>query len=397
MEEYDVIVVGAGPAGSIAAKTLAENGASVLVIERKQEIGPPKRCAEGLTDKTLNKLGIPPHPAWAPNKIYGAYIYSPKGTKIELRLEGETGYVLERKIFEKYLAAKAINAGAKYMIKTLAESVILENGQVVGVNLDSMGEKKSVSCKILIAADGVDSKIARSAGINTTNNPADYHAGFQYELAGVTCKDDVLHFFFGDNVAQKGYAWIFPKGNTLANVGLGILSKNSRDGSRAKDCLDGFIESHPQFFKDSCPVEINAGGIPVSGGLKNLVGDGILIVGDAAQHVHPVTGGGMTFAMMGAKLAAQTALEAIEKKDYSKKTLSSYEDAWEKEFGDKMRKLLRARKLLEKLSEDEMEKISTIFTGEELLRITRGEMSSVMPLIMKKAPKMAFLLRKLMD
>lgn len=392
----DVVVVGAGPAGSIAAKTLAEKGVSVICLDRKQEIGPPKRCAEGLTKETLDKLGIKPHPAWAVNLIEGFIVHSPKGKNIELTLPAHPGYVLERKIFEKYLAAAAINAGAKYMVKAHAESVIKKDGKVAGVLVNHMGDEKKIEAKIVIAADGVDSKIARSAGMKTTNKMTDYHSGFQYELAGLTCEEDRLHFFFGDSIAPKGYAWIFPKGNSLGNVGLGIMGSLSKDGGRARDYLDAFIENHPDFFKNTSPVEVNAGGIPVSGGLKELTSDGIMVVGDAAHHVHPITGGGMTFGMLGAQLAAEVAAEAIKANDYSRNALSEFDKRWSEKFGGKMEKLYRARRVFERLSEDDLEKLACIFSGEDIMRIANGDVKSIYPLLLKKAPKMLFLVKKLL-
>ena len=393
--KVDVVVVGAGPAGNIAAKTLAEKGVSVLVVERKQEIGPPKRCAEGLTKETLDELGIKPHPAWAVNRIDGCIVHSPKGREIELTLKGASGFVLERKIFEKYLAVEAIKAGARYLVKARADAVLKENGAVTGVVVNHFGVEKKISADIVIAADGVDSKIARAAGLATTNRMTDYHSGFQYEMAGVACKENMLNFFFGDAVAPKGYAWIFPKGNTLANVGLGIMGARSKEGARAKDYLDRFIENNPRFFKNASYVEVNAGGIPVSGGVTEIAGDGIMVVGDAAQHVHPVTGGGLTFGMLGAKMAAEVAAEAVKKGDFSKEMLSSYEHQFNMRFGEKIQKLLKARHLLEKLSDDELEKLAGIFTSEEILKITGGEMSSIYPTLLKKAPQMVFLLKKL--
>jgi digeranylgeranylglycerophospholipid reductase len=223
----------------------------------------------------------------------------------------------------------------------------------------------------------------------------DYHSGFQYELAGVSCRENMLHFFFGEKIAPKGYAWIFPKGNTLANVGLGIMGVHSKEGARAKDYIDRFIENNPRFFKNASPVEVNAGGIPVSGGVAEFVGDGIMLVGDAAQQVHPITGGGMTFGMLAAKMAAEVAAEAVKKGDYSKETLSAYQLQWNMKYGGKMEKLLKARRLLEKLTDDELEKLAGIFTSEEIFKITNGEMSSIYPSLIKKAPQMVFLLKKL--
>ena len=141
--EYDVVVVGAGPAGSTAARFAAENGASVLVIEKRQEIGAPKRCAEGLNREVLEGLGVPISEKYTTSNISGAILYSPKGKKVVLDKVGE-GFVLERKVFEKHLAALAIRKGAKYMVKTTVTDVLKDRGRVVGVKADFMGEEFKV-------------------------------------------------------------------------------------------------------------------------------------------------------------------------------------------------------------------------------------------------------------
>jgi len=138
--DVDVVVVGAGPAGSIAARVLAENKANVLVLEKRQEIGAPKRCAEGINLLGLQNVGVEPNPKWAVNEIYGAVLYSPSGKQVRLKNKKYLGYLLERKIFEKHLASHAIKKGAKYMVKTRALSAIKENGTVVGVRAEHMGE-----------------------------------------------------------------------------------------------------------------------------------------------------------------------------------------------------------------------------------------------------------------
>ena len=194
----DAVVVGAGPAGSIAARTLAKNGVDVIVVEKRQEIGAPKRCAEGIALRGLTRVGIKPDPRWAVNRITGAILYSPSGRELRVSTKDTEGYILERKIFEKYLAAEAIRSGARYMVKTRAISVIKDNGYVSGIHAEYMGEEFDIKSKLVIAADGVDSKIAKSAGIDTMNKLTDYHSGFQYEMANLNLKEhDRLHIYFG--------------------------------------------------------------------------------------------------------------------------------------------------------------------------------------------------------
>ena len=143
-KRYDVVIVGAGPAGSMAAKVIAGKKLSVLVIDKKQEIGTPKRCAEGLNKVGLIKAGLKPDPMWAVNKINGVVMHAPSGKTLSVVLEDMEGFILERKIFEKHLAADAIRAGAKYMIKTRALEVIKEDGFVKGVKAEYMGDEFNI-------------------------------------------------------------------------------------------------------------------------------------------------------------------------------------------------------------------------------------------------------------
>ncbi|MBU0762419.1 MAG: NAD(P)/FAD-dependent oxidoreductase, partial [Candidatus Altiarchaeota archaeon] len=189
-EHVDVVVVGAGPAGSVAALKLAEKGLKVLVLEKRQEIGAPKRCAEGISYEQLVKMEIKPNPKWAPQKIIGTILYTPKMKEVNVTLPGIMGYVLERKVFEKHLATMAINAGARYMVKTMVTDVIKEGNKVVGVTANHMGDEWKVFSKVVVAADGVDSMTAKKAGIDTLNHLRDYHSGFQYEMGGVKCDEE---------------------------------------------------------------------------------------------------------------------------------------------------------------------------------------------------------------
>ena len=141
MESYDVIIVGAGPGGSGAAKAAAEKGLRVLMVEKRQEIGSPKRCGEGLSKGSAEKMGIEPQPNWVRRSIKGATCYSPNGNFVRVDYkDGPEGWVIERKTFDKYLAELAVNAGAKVLAKTEVVELIKEDGVLSGVVLESEGK-----------------------------------------------------------------------------------------------------------------------------------------------------------------------------------------------------------------------------------------------------------------
>jgi digeranylgeranylglycerophospholipid reductase len=397
-QEYEAIVVGAGPAGSIAARILAENNIKTLVIEKKQEIGTPKRCAEGINSSALKRVGLTPDPRWAIRAINGTILYTPSGRPLRIVLDNKAGYILERKIFEKHLAIDAIRKGARYMVKTLAKGVIKEKGKACGIKAVHMGKELDIRSKLIIAADGVDSKIAKSAGLNTKNTPVDYHSGFQYEMAGLNLDEsNMMHIYFGNEVAPKGYVWIFPKEGDVANVGIGILAELSDRGDKAKDYLDRFIKHHPDIFKDASAIEINAGGVPVSSSMDFFVMDGLMITGDAAQQVNPIHGGGMSLAMNAAKIAAEVGANAIKEGDVSRERLCEYEKIWGETDGVRMRRLMKLRSFLEKLEDKDFERLTDILTGEDIIKLTEARYEFLTKLLVKKAPKMLPLARKFLS
>ena len=226
--EYDVIVVGAGPAGSIAAKTAAENGLDVLLIEKRQEIGDPVRCAEGVVKENLEEF-LEPDPIWICTEISGARLFAPDGPMLTLTDDRTIGYILERKLFDRALARSAAAAGAEVQVKAQATSLIKENGLVHGIKGKRMGDDFEAMAKVVVGADGIESRIGRWAGIDTTLKLKDVGSCAQFLVTGIDVETLYCDFYPGNAIAPGGYAWVFPKGKGEANVGLGIL------GSRLKD------------------------------------------------------------------------------------------------------------------------------------------------------------------
>jgi len=387
----DVVVVGAGPAGSLCAKYLAQSGVDVLVVEKKQEIGVPKRCAEAVDFSVFEKVGVEPHPLWLIRRIRSAVLHAPNENcaKFEARTQMESGGIIERKVFEKHLAKDAILAGAEYWLKATALRVLKANDFVHGVVVEHMGIEKKIMAKITVAADGVDSKIAKSAGLDTVNTLKNYMSCFQYEMAGLNNIDEeAIHLYYGNTTAPGGYLWIFPKGNGLANVGVGVNVLKSPDRS-AKHHLDSFIERLPPIFKEASAVEINSGGVPVHQTLETFAINGLMIIGDAAQFVNPVTGGGIDLAMLSGKLAAEVAVESLHKNGVSRKNLSIYQNRWELLFGKQLKKMQWLQKFMENLSDDDFNKLADILTSNVLQDLAEGRFAGFVKLVLKKMPSLA--------
>lgn len=395
--QVDVLVVGLGPGGLIALREFAKQGFTCLGIDRKQELGWPKRCAEGVSDEGLAYCGVKPDPAWAYGRIEGAALYSPSGKRVVLEDESTYGWVVERKIFEKHLARDAILAGGKIMVKTQAVALLKDKaGAVAGVRAEFMGTQFDVRAKLTIGADGIDSFIGKWSGLKTLNRVRDYHAGFQYEMVGVEGVEwNWLHLYFGEDVAPKGYVWIFPKGPNVANVGIGILAKESEWGNRAQDYLDRWIERNPQHFQKASITEINGSGIPVSSRVPEPVDAGVMLVGDAAQLVNPIHGGGIIIAMRAALIAARVGAEALRKGDVSKAALQPYvTEYWTKDEGAVTEKLLKMRYFMENLTDKDFDRLADILDGKTVMEVANARFPTFVKLLLKHFPTLAPLVRK---
>ncbi|GAB4312110.1 MAG: NAD(P)/FAD-dependent oxidoreductase [Methanobacteriaceae archaeon] len=390
--DTDVLVIGAGPAGSTAAKHAALNGAKVILIDKKSEIGTPKRCAEGVSKEGLAKLGIEPNPRWVAKELSGVRLVSPNGTDVVLDDDKvklpESGYILERKVFDKHMAMDAARAGAEILVKTIATGLERENGKVL-VDVESMDEKFQIRAKIVIGADGPESRVGRWAGLKTSIKPKNMESCAQFEMANLKMAyPDCIDFYFG-SVAPGGYAWIFPKGDDIANVGLGILT--TKTDKTAYQHLLEFVKNNPA-TKNAQPVELNIGGDPVGGMLKDIIADNVMIVGDAASMVNPLTGGGIISGMIGGMIAGQIAGAAIQEEDYSKKRLKEYKDKAQEEIGDSFKKYLKAKDYLLSLSDEELDSIADAFQDAEFDSINTAEL---IKLLIKVSPKALLKLGKL--
>ncbi len=398
MEEFDVIIAGGGPAGLRTAIKAAEKKLKVLLLEKDQEIGSPVRCGEGLGIGWFKRLEIEPKPEFAVHPIFGAVLYSPLGKELVVRFDKVSGYIIERRMFEKHLAREAASKGAKIIAKSTVLDVLKEGEQITGVKALIDGKEKEFKSKIVVAADGVESTVARKAGLNTTNNLYHVDSGYQYEMAGVDFKHpDLISLYFTTEFAPRGYVWIFPKGEIegkkYANIGVGILGSDTKT---AKKYLDSWLETQP-LLKNGSKIIVNAGCIPVGGFLDKMTLNGLIAVGDAAHQVNPIHGGGMGIAMEAADIAVEVIFEAIQKNDLSDKFLSQYTEKWYKKRGNKLKNLLKKRKMLEEISDKDFEVLVDSLSGEEVLKLAEGDMIESAKIVTKKLiknPKLATLMLK---
>ncbi len=350
----------------MAARSAAEK-CDVLLIEKRQEIGAPVRCAEGVLKSAFLDL-VQPDKKWISSYIRGYRIFAPDGTTLEVSAEAmgvddDLAYILERKIFDRELVKDAARAGADVLERTRATGLIVEGGAVRGVKVNRLGEDFEVRSKVVIGADGVESQVGRWAGINTTLPLNDAGSGAQYLMANVDVTEDFCDIYFGSRAAggyAGGYAWVFPKGEMQANVGIGMPA-SMVEGRSPIAFLDEFVA---RYFPEGQQLGLIMGGGPLSDQLKTVVSEGLMLIGDAAHHCDPLSGGGITTAMEGGKIAGEVASKAVQLGDASVGVLNEYEIRRRRSlFGKLQKHNYRIKEFITTLSDHDLNKLIRALKG----------------------------------
>ena len=353
--DYDVIVVGAGPGGSWAAKAAAENGAKVLMLEKDREVGSPVRCGEAIGAAGLRVVCKPePLPRGIANEISGAVLVAPNGREVALEFPSETGYILDRKVFDFELslraAAKGVEIRTKAYVAELLRNGTNGDGAVTGVRVQQLGKNYDVTAKIVIGADGIESRVGRFAGLRTFTKLKDMESCMQVTLANIKIDPRYIYLFFGQEVAPGGYLWIFPKSETVANVGIGISGDFARYKS-AQRYLQEFIDRR---FPKAAAVYTVVGGVTCAPTLTKIVANGLMLVGDAAHQINPMTGGGIVTAMLAGKIAGRVAAEALARGDVSSKNLETYPQEWQEAQGKNHERMYKIKQAVYKFTDYEL-------------------------------------------
>ncbi len=349
-DSYDVIIVGAGPAGLASAKSCAEHDLKTLLVEEHPVIGTPVQCGETFHVSMLKELGLEDIPF---NEPRNARIYSSSRNMIEIVLEDGVSsplVIVERKILEKSFAVKVANLGVDIFTKTPVIDVIKENGFVKGVKVLHLGKEKDIRSKVVIDATGPNAFIARKAGLNVYRNIESFVSCAQFQMANIDIDGKTAEIYLG-GVAPGGYVWILPKGNNFANVGIGV---SGNIGNKAYDYLESFVENDDRLRNGSI-IETNAGIVPVGSGAEKLVSNGLMLVGDAGRMVNPATGGGMIFAIKAGISAGKVASDAIKAADFSEKKLSAYEKLWKNDIGKRFKAFNALKNVFLSLSDKEID------------------------------------------
>ncbi|MBI2583636.1 MAG: NAD(P)/FAD-dependent oxidoreductase [Candidatus Aenigmarchaeota archaeon] len=352
--EYDVIVIGAGPAGTVAAMYLADAGANILLID-KESFPRDKICGDAQGRKAagiMKELGIYGEYERLPGqKIYGITLSSPNGTVVELDVEKRNkpapGYCHTRIVFDNFLFQSA-----KKRCKTRVFNVtdlLIENSFVRGIiGINEKGDQEEIRAKMILGADGGNSVVARKFNLNT-NPPEHFIVAIRAYYKNVEGMTDRIEIHMIKSLIP-GYFWIFPLPNGEANVGLGMIVKDKNEKKvNLKEALLHEIKNNPLFiprFKDAKLLdEIRGWNLPVASYHRRCFGNGFMLLGDAASLIDPLSGEGVGNAMISGKVAAKTALEALKKNDFSERFLKRYDKELWSEIGDEIKTNYRLQKL----------------------------------------------------
>ncbi len=349
--QFDAVVVGAGPAGSCAAYEIARAGFSVLLVEKHKMIGVPVCCAEGITHHGLTSV-VPLEERWICSRVEGIICHSPTSEPIKIH-HPQAGYILDRKIFDRDLAARAAGAGAVVRVNTEVTGIEASNGDYFDrVRICEDGNEFSVCCKIIIGCDGIESLVGRWAGLDTVIAPQEMDITAQYLLGDVPdLKLNYPEFHLSAEFTPGGYAWVFPKSTTTANVGLGY-SPAELTGGDAFRRLDQFIKR--RFGSRNMPVlEKTAGGLSIFKGRKLMMKKNVLLAGDAARVFDSLTGAGIANALLSGKYAGQTAAEYLAEAKPKLSLLKCYPERFMKAKGRDLRFMLYTRNIFIHMTDDD--------------------------------------------
>jgi len=389
-QRYDIIVVGAGPAGTMAAHAAAQSGASVLLMEKDRETGSPVRCAEAIGEDVAREFFADNFDQrWISATINKFKFVSPDGTEIYPQVKIK-GFVLNRKIFDADLAARAAAAGSDVVTRANVTGLLLKGKQISGVRALIDGRETEIEAKLVIGADGVESRIGRWAGISSAVTMRDMETCYQVTLGNMNVDQNTCVFYFSQADFPGGYAWVFPKGEQRAHIGLGIAG-NQVHGISAEERLGQFLE---RSFPGKPILAESMGGVPCANRPAKISGHGLLLAGDAACQTNPISGGGIAGAMVGGRMAGLVAAESVKKGDPSQDFLSRYEKLWDNRVGRNQRLYYKIKLAIQKLSDQDLNE-----TARNLQVLPRQQqtLSKIFQTALRKRPSLMLEVAKLFN
>jgi geranylgeranyl reductase family protein len=350
MQRFDVLVVGGGPAGAVTARVAAAAGATVLVLERRTCIEEPSACAGLISPRTLSILGA--SEACVIRRVRDVTFHAPGGGSLSVRATSDRALVVDRSVLERELLACAAKAGADVRLGVTA------TGWRDGiVRFDSPGGEETASCAVLVGADGPESRVASWSGLRAASGGL---RAVQVEIELPPGGADNVHVFVGRRVAPGFFAWSIPAQDGRFRVGLAV-----GPGVDPAPYLEALLAAR---FPEGRVVSRVDGVIPVSPG-GQVVGDGVLLVGDAAAQVKPLSGGGLYFGGLCARAAGRAAADAAAAPHDRLAPLRRYQDACRRLIGAETQFGTAARSIRDALDDEEWNSVLAILDDRDLLAL----------------------------
>jgi geranylgeranyl reductase family protein len=332
------LIVGAGPAGSTAARTCASLGLRTILLEEHPEVGCPTHCTGKLSLHGFARFDIPDSLIQA--TLRAANFYAPDGTVARVRRAEPDSHVVDRDPFDRFLAQRAAGAGAEVITGARARTVERAAGRRrLQVRVDRRPDPLVITTPLVIDAEGANPILPPQLGISPRRTLVH---GLQYELDGVTAEggvDDAPDLYFGREVAPGFFAWLMPIGPGRGRLGLAV---DPRLTNRPPVFyLDRLMETHPAVAARVRGASITrklAGRIPILGLRRPTYTDGMMVIGDAAGQVKATSGGGIYFSMLAGEIAGQAAARYLGGDAVQARTaLADYERQWQAAFGREVR------------------------------------------------------------
>lgn len=343
---YDIIVVGAGPIGCKVGELTAKKGFKVLILEEHPEIGLPVQCS-GLVSHRIFKLSGVSKKVIV-NKVRKAKFYCSNN---HMELESKKNvYVVDREKFDKEIAAKCEDAGAKIKISTRFEDYKKINNLI-----EVKTTKDNLQTKILIGADGPNSTVANVAGIKLPDNIL---IGIQVTVES-HFDPNTVELWFGSKICPDFFGWVVPEKENFARVGLASSKK-------VAERFNNFIKIR---LKNKTKFKNKLAGPIRYGLIESSVSNNVVLVGDAACHIKPFSGGGIIYGLIGTDFVADACIKALEREDYSLKFFKeNYDDVWKNRLAGPIRKGLIMKDLIHSFSDRQL---SFLFSAVNATRIKK--------------------------
>lgn len=359
--EYDVIVVGAGPAGAEAARAAARGGLRTLLAEEHRTIGVPSHCTGKLSHHAFAEFKIPRH--LAVNAVSAAVFHSPGGVSVRVRRDTVDSYVVDRVVFDRWLADRAAAAGAEVMTGVRVTAARRNHARMIVSGVRG-GRSIEAACRLLIDAEGACPRLPASLGLQV---PRRYAMGLQYHMRGVGgIEADSPEVFFGRDLAPGFFAWLMPVSRDRARIGLCVDPRLARHAPVWY--LDRLLATHPALRDRVAAATIEekvAGRIVFLGRQRPVNADGFLIAGDAAGQVKATSGGGIYYAMLAGRIAGEVASRYV---GGDRKATAEYERRWRRRFGREVGFTAFGRRAINYLSDGDLDDLLRVIAESPRLR-----------------------------